>query len=832
MSTSYFGRRERDGRHLGADFDLLAKWSRNFGLRAPVHSYHLSQLSNNDQTTLFSGAAHQFRLRQGPNNTVKLETVEDGVSTELSDQTDSIDLDPDVVAMMRSANYVRSEARNYELLCEVDDAQDESQAVSALKLSDAIIRGFDGETAEKIAEQAASDVLVSAGQKVLARWKAARLERLIAVDDETPVGTPKQTSITLDDIQFNRTPTKRSVPKCDETPVGTPKQASITPDKAPVTMPKEASIALDDIQFNRMPAERSTTAGDETAITTLKQANITPDDTQSRWTPTKRLATLGNEISVSTPKQASITLDDIQFNRTPTVRPTAKVFDHPFPKFDCPYPNSQGSQATPRPQPGIKCPSPHAATPDYGSETTVGSVDSGSPTYSFDEVLSSPEFESVDSFIDDADGGAGLLSFGITEELGLRGGEAAVSTPTPAARFFDLHDQASGGHLGAGLRQAFFALPGASAMLAASAAANASMRANAFNAVNPAYATIPFATDGMNSAAQSVGYVPDPFSGHNGAPDASAPVFTPEPKTPKYPVAKDQPWTGFTCYDVSYKPRNDQLIPKYWTTKLGKERYIRHKIRDLKLEDTRLRSDRVYGSVAREPIHIFVDLSNITIGFYNSMKEHRGIPEKRRVVAPAFSFKNFDTILTRDRNVTKRIVAGSLSNTHVKKWPEYMLQARDLKYEMNILQRVLKPASPSRKRKSKNGAREPESPASGPDTSGDDAYLQPMKQGEQGVDELLHLKILQSAMDTPNPGTMVLATGDAASAEYSDGFKKNIERVLALGWHIELYGWRRNISSAWREPEFAEKWQHQFKIVELDEFCEELFDMTIESLEQ
>jgi hypothetical protein len=78
---------------------------------------------------------------------------------------------------------------------------------------------------------------------------------------------------------------------------------------------------------------------------------------------------------------------------------------------------------------------------------------------------------------------------------------------------------------------------------------------------------------------------------------------------------------------------------------------------------------------------------------------------------------------------------------------------------------------------------------------------------------------------------MVLATGDAANAQYSVGFKKIIERVLAHGWNIELYGWKRNISSAWREPEFAEQWGHQFKIVELDGFCEELFDMTIESLE-
>lgn len=124
-----------------------------------------------------------------------------------------------------------------------------------------------------------------------------------------------------------------------------------------------------------------------------------------------------------------------------------------------------------------------------------------------------------------------------------------------------------------------------------------------------------------------------------------------------------------------------------------------------------------------------------------------------------------------------------------------------------------------------------ESATSGPETSGDDYFVGPMKNGEQGVDELLHLKILQSAIDTFEPGTIVLATGDAAHAEYSDGFKRNIERVLTFGWNIELYGWSRNISSAWRDPAFTSQWGKRFRIIELDSFAEELFDISIESLQ-
>ncbi|KAK4108228.1 hypothetical protein N656DRAFT_802076 [Canariomyces notabilis] len=718
MSTTYFGRPEHDGRRrLGADLDLIANWSRNFALRTPVHSYHLSKLSAEDQAKLFSSDARQFRLRAGPNETVSLETVKDGDADRLVDDPYTVTLDRDMIAMMRTSNYGRSEARNYELLCQVEDAQEESQAISAQKLSDALMRGLDAETAKKLADKAASDVLVSAGRKVVSRWKAERLENLLAPDNATPYSPPPQ------------------------------------------------------------------------------------------------------------PNSASITLDDVQFKTTPTPPLTVQP-----PSFQSA--GFAGDQITSQPQHAVKPPSPHASTPGYGSETTVGLTDSSSPTYTTEE-MSSPELEFADSFLEEADGGVGLMSYGITEEFADRGYEAVFQTPTLPSRYLDPRDETSGGHLGAGLTKALFALPtAANGMFTSNAVSGALATGDTLGVSMKPLGKVLFAMDGINPPAQTSDNAFDPFIGRISKPDAPAPVFSPERKTTKYPLAEKKPWLGFTCYDVPYKPRNDQLVPKYWTTKLGKERYVRHKISSLKSEDSRLRSDHVLGHVAREPIHIVVDLSNITIGFYNSMKEQRGIPEKKRIAAPAFSFKNFDTILTRDRNVAKRIVAGSLSNTHAKRWPDYMVEARDLGYEMNILQRVLKPASSPRKRKTKGGSRGAESPASGADTSGDDAFLQQMKQGEQGVDELLHLKILQSAMDTPKPSTMVLATGDAASAEYSDGFKKNIERVLAHGWNIELYGWRRNISSAWREPEFVEQWGRQFKIVELDDFCEELFDMTIESLEQ
>lgn len=90
------------------------------------------------------------------------------------------------------------------------------------------------------------------------------------------------------------------------------------------------------------------------------------------------------------------------------------------------------------------------------------------------------------------------------------------------------------------------------------------------------------------------------------------------------------------------------------------------------------------------------------------------------------------------------------------------------------------------------------------------------------VDELLHLKMMQSLIDCPEPGTMVLATGDAADAEFSDGFHKNVVRALERGWHVEVIAFEDNTSSAWKNPSFMKKWPYQFRVWYLDALVEEL----------
>lgn len=274
----------------------------------------------------------------------------------------------------------------------------------------------------------------------------------------------------------------------------------------------------------------------------------------------------------------------------------------------------------------------------------------------------------------------------------------------------------------------------------------------------------------------------------------------------------------YDCSPLVFAP--DYIQPLYVTSKLGKSVIVESKLERQFQLDEAVRA--TVGAQAEEPIHIFVDLSNIIIGFYDRLKLDRGIPIVQRYKAPAFAFETFAFILERGRPSSKKIVAGSTVDPW-SRWPKYMLEAEDAGYEMNILQRVTKDAN--RKAKKWGKSNDYGSTTPGGDYSSDDIMTTgviEVKQAEQGVDELLHLKMLQSVCDD-SPGTLVLATGDAAEAEYSDGFLKNVERALSAGWAVELVAWTQGISSSWRNSQFQRKWSDRFRIIELDSFSEELF---------
>ncbi|KFZ01242.1 hypothetical protein V501_10121 [Pseudogymnoascus sp. VKM F-4519 (FW-2642)] len=230
--------------------------------------------------------------------------------------------------------------------------------------------------------------------------------------------------------------------------------------------------------------------------------------------------------------------------------------------------------------------------------------------------------------------------------------------------------------------------------------------------------------------------------------------------------------------------------------------------------------DHVGGNERPDGIHVFVDSSNIAIGFAEALKRARGMDKNEFTKLPPLAYHSLALIMERGRGVAKRVLVGS-SRDNVRL--DYMYEAAQCGYEVSALERVekFKEAKESDIEKYKRlGRTNGNNTSSG---SGGEAPLNAFKTvTEQGVDEILHMKMLESMVDTDYPSTMVVATGDAAVAEYSSGFLRNVERALERGWKVELVAWKRSMSYAYRDKAFAKKWAGQFTIVELDDFQEEL----------
>ncbi|KAJ1324332.1 hypothetical protein MN608_10393 [Microdochium nivale] len=230
-------------------------------------------------------------------------------------------------------------------------------------------------------------------------------------------------------------------------------------------------------------------------------------------------------------------------------------------------------------------------------------------------------------------------------------------------------------------------------------------------------------------------------------------------------------------------------------------------------------------------VHIYVDMSNIHIGFIDTWKIAHHVPISQRIKVPKFSFENLARILSRDRTVKEKHLAGSVAfpATRRSNWPKHMKDAAGMGYAMKIMERVLKEKSPSKHHQRKllgysttHEAIYNIATTSTDDSTEDNAPLYvSSRNGEQGVDEVLHVEMLTTMIDH-KPGTMVLATGDGAEAEFSQGFKSYAIRAMNLGWHIEICTWKKTISSAWTESSFLAEWGRQIRIIHLDPFLSEL----------
>ncbi|KAJ9099603.1 hypothetical protein QFC20_005669 [Naganishia adeliensis] len=85
----------------------------------------------------------------------------------------------------------------------------------------------------------------------------------------------------------------------------------------------------------------------------------------------------------------------------------------------------------------------------------------------------------------------------------------------------------------------------------------------------------------------------------------------------------------------------------------------------------------------------------------------------------------------------------------------------------------------------------------------------PHRMKEQAVDELLHLKILQTILGHrgKRPGTIVLATGDARGGQYNEqGFLGCVREAISRGWNVELWAFQNGMSRSWLDCARREGW--------------------------
>lgn len=227
-------------------------------------------------------------------------------------------------------------------------------------------------------------------------------------------------------------------------------------------------------------------------------------------------------------------------------------------------------------------------------------------------------------------------------------------------------------------------------------------------------------------------------------------------------------------------------------------------------------------------VHIFVDASNIMFGFRDMLRT-------RGVQLYDMSFDSLALLMERRRPVAKRVFVGS--HREAKPLPQVSKLVETSKavgYECNVQEQVYIVREESEKKKFYNdvkrvGWHRANKLRSGSGSDSETGTAVPKtpsapKWVEQGVDELLHLKMCQSIIDTEEPTTMVLATGDGAAAEMSDGFLAHVERALKNGWKVELITWKQQTNSGYKRKSFRQKWGDQFTIIELDDFLEDLID--------
>lgn len=189
----------------------------------------------------------------------------------------------------------------------------------------------------------------------------------------------------------------------------------------------------------------------------------------------------------------------------------------------------------------------------------------------------------------------------------------------------------------------------------------------------------------------------------------------------------------------------------------------------------------------KKETYIFIDISNITIGFYNYIIHNY---KKYKICNPKIDYNNLFKIIEKEKNIKKKIIIGSKNTKKYKKEKTYKKIFEELGYESYFLERV--------------------------------------NNKEKGVDDLLHNKIMEILLYEV-PGTLIIASGDGKSSDYGDNsFYKLCVQALKLRWNVMLVSWKYQLNKNYiigseicnllKDVDIKKK----FKILYLDNYVEKL----------
>lgn len=157
--------------------------------------------------------------------------------------------------------------------------------------------------------------------------------------------------------------------------------------------------------------------------------------------------------------------------------------------------------------------------------------------------------------------------------------------------------------------------------------------------------------------------------------------------------------------------------------------------------------------------HVFIDNSNV---FGGAQRAAATIEPDALWIAIRVYYRNLFRLIEHSHQATTRVLAGSVPPGNDALWQH----AREAGYDTDLLRRVNR----------------------------DDGRL-----SEQGVDEVLHLKIANALLDFSPPQTLILASGDGNESEFGTSFIKQIERALKHGWKVIVWSWKDQLSGKFRQ---------------------------------